>query len=107
MLESRKNEDILEEELIDIEEYSKVDKKVPKGKKYKIRIDKVKYTVSESEMTGKQLLELAGKNPVEEYAIYQKLKGGKTVRIELNDIADFTSPGVERFVTLPLDQTEG
>ncbi len=32
----------LDEEIIDLEEYSKVDKIVPKNKKYKIRIDKIK-----------------------------------------------------------------
>ena len=96
-----------EEEIIDLEEFSKDDKIVPKHKKYRIRIDKIKYVVLVPEMTGRELLQLAGKQPVEDYAIYKKYKGGRTERIKLDEITDFTTPGVERFVTLPLDQNEG
>jgi hypothetical protein len=39
--------------------------------------------------------------------ISQKLRGGQTKRIDLDERVDFTTPGVERFMTLPLDQTEG
>lgn len=94
-------------EIVDIEEYSKQNKKPPKCKQYKIRIDKQKYVVTDSIITGKQLLELAEKTPVEEYAIYQKLHGGKSERIELNHQVDLSTHGIERFVTLPLDTTEG
>jgi len=52
-------------------------------------------------------LTLAGKTPVSSYMITQKLRGGQTHRIELDESADFTTLGVERFMTLPLDQTEG
>jgi hypothetical protein len=52
-------------------------------------------------------LVLAGTSPPERSSISQKVHGGKTEVIELNDVADFTRPGVERFMTLPLDQTEG
>jgi hypothetical protein len=37
----------------------------------------------------------------------QRFHGGKTERIGFNQEVDFTTSGVERFVTLPLDQTEG
>lgn len=94
-------------ETIDIEGYAKVGKKIPQAEKYRIRIDKEHYVVLNTEMTGGQLLAQAGKQPPERYALYQKLKGGETVKIELNQKADFTAPGVERFMTLPLDQTEG
>ena len=94
-------------EIIDIEQYAKQGKKIPHAKKYRIRIDKDHYVVDVSEMTGRALLELAEKKPVERFAIYQKLHGGKTKKIELDEVADFRAPGVERFMTLPLDQTEG
>jgi hypothetical protein len=94
-------------EIIDIEQYAKEGKKIPHATKYRIRIDKDHYVVDVPEMTGRALLELAGKKPVERYALYQKLHGGKTLKIELDAVADFRSPGVERFMTLPLDQTEG
>lgn len=98
---------IREEEIIDIEEYSKSNRPIPKGKKYRIRIDKTLYTVSIDHMSGRELLELANKTPIEQHALYQKLHGGITKRITLDEEVDFTFPGVERFVTLPLDQTEG
>ncbi len=96
-----------EEEIIDIESYAKKDKCVPDSRKYQIRIDKQKYVVVEPEMTGMQLLALAGKQPPERYSLYQKSKGGRTEKIELIQVADFRTPGVERFMTLSLDQTEG
>ncbi len=107
-------EDILEEviehmedALIELEEYAKQDKVPPKSKRYLIRIDKTKYEVNVTELTGRQLLELAGKNPPENFLLTQKFRGGVTKKIELVDIVDFTTPGIERFMTLPLDQTEG
>jgi hypothetical protein len=94
-------------ELVDIEEFGKQNKAPPKAKTYRIRIDKKKYDVKVSSMKGRELLALAQKTPVERYMISQKLHGGQSKPIGLDDTADFTTPGVERFMTLPLDQTEG
>ncbi len=94
-------------EIIEIEEYAKIGKEIPRGKKYQIRIDKIKYVVHVESMTGRELLTLAGKIPVEKYRLDQKMKGGHTRKIELDQIVSFVEPGVERFMTLPLDQTEG
>lgn len=94
-------------EEVEIEVYGKQNASPPRAKRYIIRIDKVKHTVHVSHMTGGQLLELAGKVPVERYSISQKLHGGVVKPIGLDEKADFTRPGVERFMTLPLDQTEG
>ena len=41
------------------------------------------------------------------FRLDEKLVGGRTVKIELDQVVDLTAPGVERFMTLPLDQTEG
>lgn len=107
MLETNKaNEEVLDE-VVDLEEYAKSDRKPPRARQYRIRIDKQHYVVDVPEMTGRQLLELAGKRPPEQYKIHQKLRGGQAKQIGLNEKADFTTPGVERFMTLPLDQTEG
>lgn len=92
---------------IDLEEYAKNGKSIPEKGPYKIKIDKEKYVVDVPEMTGRQLLELAGKNPPEQYAFFQRINGGQTIKIELDQIVDFRTPGIERFMTLPLDQTEG
>lgn len=73
---------------------------------YKIRIDKDNFEVPVSSMTGRQLLELAGKVPAERFSIFEK-KQGQTVPVALDQSVDLTDPGRDRFVTLPLDQTEG
>jgi hypothetical protein len=96
-----------ETEIIDLEAYSKEGKPVPKGKKYRIKIDREIFVVEKECMTGRELLVLAGKNPPEKYQLNQKLKGGKVEPIGLTDTVCFTKPGIERFMTLPLDQTEG
>jgi hypothetical protein len=45
--------------------------------------------------------------PPERYRLDQKLRDGTIKKIELNDVVDLTLPGLERFMTIPLDQTEG
>lgn len=94
-------------EVIDIEQYAKEGKTPPKGTTYRIRVDKDYYVVHVSEMSGSEILTLASKTPPNRYRLDQKLKGGATKKIELTDIVDFSTPGIERFQTLPLDQTEG
>jgi len=95
------------EKIIDIEEYAKEGKEILHAEQYRIRIDNKKYDVTVPEMTGRQLLILAGKQPPDRFSLYQKLKGGETRIVGLDQVADFRTPGVERFMTLPLDQTEG
>lgn len=94
-------------EIIDIEEFSKRGEKPPHAKQYRIKIDGVPYVVKVPTMTGRELLVLAGKSPPEQYQIFQKIRGGQLEEIKLTEKADFTRVGVEKFVTLPLDQTEG
>lgn len=95
------------DEIIDIEEYAKSGRKPPKAKRYQIRIDKQKYVVEVPAMTGRELLNLAGKTPATNFMISQKMRGGEARKIGYDEKADFTAPGVERFMTLPLDQTDG
>jgi hypothetical protein len=96
------------EEPVDLEEYARAERPIPAhARRFRIRIDKQQYVVDVPEITGRQLLELAGKTPPEQFAVYQKLRGGATAKVEFSENADFRKPGVERFMTLPLDQTEG
>ncbi len=73
---------------------------------YKIRIDKQNYDVEQSVMTGTELLTLAGKTTAT-FKLIQRLKGGQAKPVGASEPVDLTIPGVERFMTLPLDQTEG
>jgi len=103
------NEQLNTEELIDIETFAKEGKKVPVGPKirYQIRIDSDRYAINYKDPTGRELLILANKNPPEGFRLDQKLHGGATRKIELYEKVDLAQPGVERFITLPLDATEG
>lgn len=74
---------------------------------YRIQIDKPHYELENPTPTGRELLALAGKTPVEQFGIYLKIPGGQPQRIGLDEQVDLRTPGVDRFVTLPLDQTEG
>lgn len=78
-----------------------------KVRTFKVQIDKAFFDVREPTPTGRHLLTLAGKVPAEQFAIYLRIKGSQPQRIGLDDKVDLREPGVERFVTLPLDQTEG
>ncbi len=73
---------------------------------FKIQIDKQQLETSVATPSARELLVLAGKVPVERFALYLKSKG-QPRRLELDERVDLREPGVEKFVTLPLDQTEG
>jgi len=94
-------------EIIDLEEFSKDNRKPPKHKRYRIKVDRDKYVVNKESMTGREILELAGKIPPSQYQLRQKFRGGSVKKIGLDEVVDFTEPGVEKFITIPLDQTEG
>jgi len=96
-------------EIIDLEDFSKEkpNEKPAKGKKYQIRIDRDKYVVHVETMKGKEILELANKNPFDRYQLNQKFRHGLVKKIGYDEIVDFTEPGIERFMTIPLDQQEG
>lgn len=90
-----------------LEEYGARGERPPPARRYRIRIDRENYTVATSHMLGREILTLAGKTPPEQYKLRQKLRGGQVRPLGLDDDVDFTTPGVERFMTLRLDQTEG
>jgi hypothetical protein len=107
MVDTAQSENLFIDEIIDLEEFAKSGKVPPaRCRGYRIRIDKQSYTVTRSKMTGKEILELAEKNP-ERHRLDQKFKGGKTQKIELNEVVNLATPGLERFHTLPLDQMDG
>ncbi|HEY4193937.1 MAG TPA: hypothetical protein VGM63_00260 [Mucilaginibacter sp.] len=94
-------------EYIDIEEYAKAGKEPPKGRKYLIKIDKFLYKVDQECMIGKEILEVASKTPIERFQLNIKIKGGEVKKVGYHETVCFYKPGIERFMTIPLDQTEG
>lgn len=75
-------------------------------RRYRIRIDRDPYVVHVTKMTGQQLLELAGNCDLAKWKVFQKLCG-QLVEVAHDEWVDFTAKGVEKFKTLPCDQTEG
>jgi len=105
-IEKNSKSDLLEE-YIDIEEYSKAGKEPPKGEKYLIKVDKAFFKIDSECLTGRQILEIAGKIPVERFQLNEKSKGGIIRKVNYDETVCFSKPGIERFMTIPLDQTEG
>jgi hypothetical protein len=95
-----------EVDIVDVEEFSRAGKEIPKGKKYRIRIDKEKYVVEKSALSGREILKLAGKMP-ETHILYLHSRGGQSKVIAADEVVDLTMPGVERFTTMKRENTEG
>src|SRR5689334_9939638 len=94
-------------DVVDVEEYAKLGKPLPKAKTYRFRVDREIVTVNDPVLTGKRILELANKTPPEKYKLFQHLHGGQTVPVGLADEVDLRAKGIERFKTLPTDPTDG
>ncbi|HLA95088.1 MAG TPA: multiubiquitin domain-containing protein [Pyrinomonadaceae bacterium] len=92
--------------VVDVEEFAKTGKPVPRGKKYRIRIDKERFTVDSSTIKGSELLHLVGKAP-DKYNLYQHIRGERPKLIAADHKVDLTGPGVERFSTMKIENTEG
>jgi len=88
-------------EVIDLEAYTKSDKKPPVGKRYKVKIDNEYFVFDHHFVTGKEILVKAGKTPVECHTLYQKLKHCDFEKIDLNEKVDLAKPGIEHFVVKP------
>lgn len=101
-----KKEQPEETEVIDLEEYAKAGKPVPKGKKYRFRVGKEQFVTDQEILKGREILTIAGKLPPEAWLLSQK-KGKAVLKVELDYSVDLTEPGVERFMVMPKDQTEG
>ena len=94
------------DEIIDVEEFGNAGNVPPKGRKYRIRVDKQHVVFEKEVVTGREILSAVGKDP-QRFRLDQKLKGGETRKIEPDQEVDLTTPGLERFMTLPLDSREG
>ena len=94
------------DDVVDVEEFFAAGKPVPpNAKNYRIRLDKQHYVVPVSQMTGREILALAGKIP-EKFLLRQKLGHG-VEPVGPDQMVSFLAPGVERFMTIPNEVTEG
>jgi len=95
----------IEEE--DLEAAAKSGRPPRRAKRYRFRVDREHFVVADPELTGHEILLTARKVPPERFLLTQKLSGGRAEKVGQDEVVDLTKPGVERFMTLPLDQTEG
>jgi hypothetical protein len=94
-----------DDDIIDLEDFAVAGKPVPKGKKYRIRIDKDTKVVDVDHMKGREILALVNKTPAK-FILRQRIKGG-VQPVGPEDTVSFLDPGVERFMTIPNEVTEG
>lgn len=95
------------DEIIDLEEYAHENKRPPRARGYRIRVNGEHFVIENPEPTGRQILELARLLPPENYTLWLKIRGDQPQRVDLNEKVDLRQPGVEKFKALPRDQTEG
>ena len=93
--------------IVDLEEYARRGEKPPRCQRYRIKIDRKPYVVEQAEITGREVLELAGLEPPEKYTLRVTVAGQRPEKVGLDDTVDLTRKGIERFKSMPRDQTEG
>jgi hypothetical protein len=99
-------EEVLDE-IADLEEYARQGKQPPRSRGYRIRVNGDRFEVMKQFITGREVLELAGLVPPENYLLRVKLAGHRPEKVDLDEKVDLRHPGVEKFKALPRDQTEG
>lgn len=72
---------------------------------FKFTIDNKQMEWGKPLITGAVLRRLAGVGP--KYAIYLEVRGGQDVEIGDTDVVDLSKPGIERFITVIKETTEG
>jgi hypothetical protein len=103
MLDQKQN---FEDEVIDLQKASEKGQVPPKGKKYRYTVDGVEFISETQTATGRVILERAGKVPADKFILRKKVKGN-WITVKHDEVVDFTEPGLEKFKTLPNDQTDG
>jgi hypothetical protein len=94
-------------ELIEIEVYAATRKRKPKAHLYAFRVGKTRIEVKDPIISGRRILELAGKVPPEKYILRQVEHGGALKLIGLKDEVDLRAPGIERFRAMPRTAQDG
>jgi hypothetical protein len=72
---------------------------------YKLTINEKHYTTDDPVLTGRQLLEKAGKTPIEEHLVYWLGPNNILEDIGLEETIDLRKPGTENFLTFKSDRS--
>lgn len=76
-------------------------------KPYKIKIDGKMFEVEDRYITGREILVLAQKTPINQYEVGIKEHGNDVRIIGLDEQVDLEMPGIEKFVTIQTGHTDG
>lgn len=76
-------------------------------KAYKFKVHNVNYETRNRFITGREVLTTAGLVPPEHYKLDLKTQGNRYREIALDERVDLDEPGIEKFVAIARDQTEG
>lgn len=74
-------------------------------RQFPVIIDEAQYMNDDPVITGRQLLDLAEKRPVEEHLVYQVGRDSLLEDIGLEESVDLREPGIERFITFKSDRS--
>jgi hypothetical protein len=88
-------------EVIVIEIYAKEDRTPPEGKHYEVLVDGKPYKFHHHHVTGKEILEKAGKTPIECFTLFEKRKHCEYEKVEPEQKVNLARHGVEHFKTEP------
>ncbi len=75
--------------------------------KFKFKVRNETFEVDKPTVTGREVCEIAGLLPPEQFKLDLKMHGNEYREISLNDVIDLTEPGIEKFVYIARDQSEG
>lgn len=74
---------------------------------YRFTVMKKLYESYEKMVSGRRICEIAGLIPPERYKLDMKMKNGEYREVALDMNVDLSEPGLERFIYITRDQTEG
>lgn len=97
----------IREEIADLEDYARRGQEPPECRGYRFKVDGEEFIVHERFITGERVLDMSGHTPVAEYTLRVKIAGQPPKKVGLHETIDLRAPGIEKFKTLPRDQTEG
>lgn len=91
----------IEVELADIEQYCLHGKPVPHARTYRIKVDNQYHEWPKADITGNQLLHLAGRDGHLVYEVFENFRHGEPELISPHAEANLRKHGVEKFTTAP------
>jgi len=97
----------IRDEIADLEDYARKGEEPPHCRGYRFKVNGEPFEVHRQFVTGKEVLELAGLTPPENYTLRVKVAGQRPRKVPLDEKVNLRTPGIEKFKALPRDQTEG